>query len=338
MDGFEVSSGIVVMAATNRPDILDPALLRPGRFDRHVTVDEPDVIGRRAILALHARAKPMAPDADLDYIARRTPGFTGADLANVINEAALLALREGHAEVRMAQLTEAIQRVLHGPRKRGHLLSSDERRRIAIHESGHALVAAGLGRLSDVSRVSVVARGRGLGSTMVSSDADRLVHTRSDLEGRMTIAMGGMAAEEVLLGEPSTGGEDDVEKVTDIAQQIAGRYGMSPHVGRVRILSRDSDVYLGGGSAVADVSGELLRDFDQETRRLVDVAYARASDLLAGNRQHLEQLAAALEGAETLEGAELEGLLRGVRTFQDMVPTAAQEVQDGAGPGLPAGR
>ena len=314
MDGFDVSAGVVVMGATNRPDILDPALLRPGRFDRHVTVDEPDLSGRLAILELHARNRPVAAGVDFAQIARRTPGFTGADLANVINEATLLALREGHTEVRMAQLTEAIQRVLHGPRRRGRLLTPEERRRIACHESGHAVVAAAAGHLSgEVARLSVVARGRGLGASMLAGDGDRLLRTRSELEDQLAISLGGMAAEEVLFGEPSTGAEDDIAKVTDLARQIVGRYGMSPQLGSIRVFSSDTDIFLGGDSGIDDVSNEILQEFYSEVRRLVDEAGGRARDVLVRHRIHLERLADTLLQVETLEGDELDALLVPVR-------------------------
>jgi len=320
MDGFEITSGIVVMGATNRPDILDPALLRPGRFDRHVTVDEPDLHGRQAILDLHAAEKPMAPDVDMEYVARRTPGFTGADLANVINEAALLALREEHVEIRLPQLTEAIQRVLHGPRRKGRLMTTEERKRLAYHESGHALVAAALGRLGEVQRVSIIARGRGLGQSIVSSEADRVLLTRSEMEDQLTIALGGTAAEEVRFGEPSTSAEDDIERVTDIARQMVGRYGMSVHMGNIRFIGKDSEVFLGGEAAsMAPMSGETMQAFDAEVKRIVDSAKQRALDILVYHQEHLERVSEQLEELETLEGSELEVMLAPVRPEMNFV-------------------
>jgi cell division protease FtsH len=333
MDGFEITSGIVVMGATNRPDILDPALLRPGRFDRHVTVDEPDLQGRQAILELHAASKPMSPDVDMEYVAQRTPGFTGADLANVINEGALLALREGHVEIRTGQLTEAIQRVLHGPRRRGRLMTTEERKRLAYHESGHALVAAALGRLSDVQRISVVARGRGLGQSMVTSEADRVLLTRSQMEDQLAIALGGTAAEEVRFGEPSTDAEDDIEKVSELARQMVGRYGMSPQLGTVRYMGRDVDVFLGGeAAAMVQVSGETLQAFDAEVKRIVDAAKQRAVDVLVYHQEHLEKLAERLEVQETLEGTDLEVLLARVRPEMNFAGTTpGVPSRDGSG-------
>ncbi|HEV7679890.1 MAG TPA: ATP-dependent zinc metalloprotease FtsH [Candidatus Dormibacteraeota bacterium] len=334
MDGFEVTSGIVVMGATNRPDILDPALLRPGRFDRHVTLEEPDRNGREAILELHARDKPLAADVDLEYVARRTPGFTGADLANVINEAALLALREEHAEIRMPQLTEAIQRVLHGPRRRGRLMTTEERKRLAYHESGHALVAAALGRLSEVQRVSVIARGRGMGQTIVSTEADRVLLTRGELEDQITVALGGTAAEEIRFGEPSTSAEDDIEKVSEIARQMVGRYGMSANMGALRFIGRDSDVFLGGeATGMVPISAETMQSFDTEVKRLVDAAKQRALDVLVYHQEHLERIAERLEELETLEGTELEMMLAPVRPEMNFVSAGVPIKPGGNGTG-----
>ncbi|MHB8718481.1 MAG: ATP-dependent zinc metalloprotease FtsH [Candidatus Dormibacteria bacterium] len=332
MDGFEITSGIVVMGATNRPDILDPALLRPGRFDRHVTVDEPDFNGRLAILELYARNKPLAEDVEMEPIARRTPGFTGADLANVINEAALLALREGHVEIRMSQLTEAIQRVLHGPQRRGRIMTVEERKRVAHHESGHALVAAALGRHNDIQRLSVVARGRGIGQTMVTGDADRVLLTKSELEDQMTIRMGGMAAEEVVFGEPSTSAEDDIERVTELARQMVGRYGMSTEVGCVRLMGRDVDVFLSSEAAtMTAVSGDTLQSFDREVRRIIDGARQRAIDLLVYHQEHLDRLAQRLEEMESLEGGDLEVYLAPVRPEMNFVAAGPAAVPRGNG-------
>ena len=315
MDGFEVTAGIVVMGATNRPDIIDPALLRPGRFDRHITVEEPDVHGREAILALHARNKPMAADVDLALLARATPGFTGADLANVINEGALLAIRGGHPDVRMGELQEGIQRVLSGPKRRGRLLTDEERRRLAVHESGHAVVAAAVGRPEEVQRVSIVARGRGLGQSTVSGDADRVLHTRGQMEDQMTVALAGMCAEELRFGEPSSAAENDIERATGLARQMAGRYGMSADIG-IRLLASDVDLYLGGGdgTGLATVSEQTLQLFDSEVRRLFEAARLRATHLLEVNRASLDQLTQIVERVETVEGPELAAQLASVRS------------------------
>ncbi len=308
LDGFEVSAGIVVMGATNRPDILDAALMRPGRFDRHITLEPPDAKGRRDILAVHTKGRPIAADADLDLAAKRTPGFTGADLASVINEAALLALRSGDAGgvIGQPQLSEAIQRVLHGPH-RGTLLTPEERHRLAVHESGHAVVAASAGRATDVQRVSVVARGRGLGAASVVGDS--ALATAGDLEARLRIAMGGIAAEVMELGESSTTAADDLEKATSTAREMVGTYGMSKALGRLKLLHH-SGGYLGNnGASVDDVSDATLNGFDDEVRRLLAAAEVQATHSLEANHQLLRSLAERLEEIETLEGDELDNFL-----------------------------
>jgi cell division protease FtsH len=309
MDGFAVSAGIVVMGATNRPDILDPALLRPGRFDRHVTIDAPDAEGRRTILELHARGKPVAPGVDFGRLARRTPGFTGADLANVVNEAALLAVRGGHAQVGSAELDEAVQRVLHGPQRRGRVLSEAERRRAAVHEAGHAVVAAAQGRAEDVHRVSILARGRGLGLTSVRRETDAVLITRAELEGQIAAAMAGLAAEELMLGSASTGAEQDLEQATDLAREIAGRYGLSERLGRARLLARDADAYLGGTTTLAPMAARTHEAFDAEVANLLDAGERSARALLDVHRDVLERLTQRLLDDETLEGAALAELL-----------------------------
>jgi cell division protease FtsH len=310
MDGFEVTSGVVVMGATNRPDILDPALLRPGRFDRHITVDEPDLKGRREIIKLHLGKRPMASDVDLELLARRTPGFTGADLANVANEGALLAVRHGDDIVSMHHLLEAIQRVVSGPQRRGHFMAPEERERVAYHESGHAVVATSLGLGEQVHRVSIVARGRGLGKSELAPDADRLLMTRSDLVNQMTVLMAGHAAEEVRFEEPSTAAESDIEKVTEVARQMIGRYGMSSVLGLVRLVGNDADIYLGGeSSTMATAAPATLQEFDNEVREAVALANQRAMRILGEQRPALDRLVERLLEVETLEGHDLEPFL-----------------------------
>ncbi|MGH9282869.1 MAG: ATP-dependent metallopeptidase FtsH/Yme1/Tma family protein, partial [Acidimicrobiales bacterium] len=304
LDGFEVNQGIVLMGATNRPDILDPALLRPGRFDRHVTLEPPEVHGRQAILELHAKDKPMADGIDFAHLAKRTPGFTGADLANVVNEGALLAIRQGSgAKVGMDQLNEAVLRVLHGPQRRGKLVTGEERRRLAYHESAHALVAAGLGQAGAIQRVSIVARsGRSLGSSVIASDDERVLFTTSELEARLCIAMAGAAAEALVFGDRSTTSEDDLAKANAMAREMVGLHGMSTEVGPLRLLSTDGG-YLGGEARLVDaVSGATLGAFDAAVRALVEAATARAGEILAANRDQLDRMADALEEQETLEG------------------------------------
>jgi cell division protease FtsH len=317
MDGFAVSSGIVVVAATNRPDIIDPALMRPGRFDRHITVDPPDGQGRSLILALHAAKKPLGPDVDLATLARRTPGFTGADLANVVNEAALLAVRGGSRVVHQTHLEEAVDRVLHGPQRRGRVLTADDRLRLATHEAGHAVVAAATGRAEDIHRVSILTRGRGLATTTLSSDADHAVVTQSMLLARLTTTLGGLAAEELMLGEPSTGAEDDLEQATELARNIAGRWGMSLELGRARLLASDAELYLGDASALGWLSTETHETLDREVRRLLDEAEADALRLLRVHRAALNGLVERLLAEETIEGEDLTDALARVQHSQN---------------------
>lgn len=312
MDGFEVEAGIVVMGATNRPDILDPALLRPGRFDRHITIDQPDAEGRKNILMLHARDKPIDPSVDFDYLAKRTPGFSGADLASVINEAALLSLREKKSTLEISELEEAIQRVLHGPKRRGRVLTADERSRTGYHEAGHAVVAAVLGYAEEVHRVTILLRARGLGSTTLQRDSEALLFTRTQLYEMLVRVMGGMAAEELIFGEPSTGAEQDVEQATEIARDIVGRYGMSPVIGRTRLLASDVDVFLGGEAGISNVSQSSHEEFDRQVKLLIDRAEQDAFSLLTRSRERLDALAERLIEEETLEGKTLEALLQGI--------------------------
>ena len=313
MDGFELSSGIVVIGATNRPDILDPALLRPGRFDRHVTLDRPDLLGRTKILALHAAGKPMSPEVDFAYLARRTPGFSGADLANVINEAALLTVRQSKSTIELGDAEEAIQRVLAGPSRRGRVLTPEERKRAAYHESGHAIVATASGRFDDVHRVSILARGRTLGTAGVHREDESALLTRSQLRGRLVGLMGGLAAEELVFGEPSTGSEKDIEQATSLARDLVARYGMSPKLGRARLLSRDVDEFLEADVPLAPVSAQTMHDVDGEVRRILDEAEQEATRLLVLHRETLELLTARLEAEETLEGTDLDAVLAAVR-------------------------
>ena len=309
MDGFSASEGVVVMGATNRPDILDPALLRAGRFDRHVTLDRPDRQGRLEILRLHARPRRLAePDADLIEVARLTPGFTGADLANVLNEAALLAVRGRAVAVARTHLEEAVERVLSGPRRRGQLISMEEKSRIAHHEAGHAVVAAALGQAGTVHKVSIIARGRGLGH-LATLGEEKSTFTRDELAARIAVAMAGFVAEELVYGQPSTGAESDLERATHLARDMAGRYGMS-RLGPVRILGQDQEVFLGRDYLQArDVSQPTLEHLDAEVLRIVEEQKQVAHDVLSAHRAALSALAEALAVRETVQGPELEQLL-----------------------------
>ncbi|MFN2593560.1 MAG: ATP-dependent zinc metalloprotease FtsH [Actinomycetota bacterium] len=321
MDGFDVSAGMVVIGATNRPDILDPALLRPGRFDRHITVDQPDHTGRQLILELHARGRPMAPSVDFDYLARRTPGFSGADLANVINEAALLTVRDARALVEMPELEEAIQRVLAGPKKKGRVLSEEEQKRAAYHESGHAVVAAAVGRASDVHRVSILARGRGLGLASIQKETDAVLLTKDQLMGQLVTAMGGLAAEQLIYGVPSTGAEQDLDHATDLARDMIGRFGMGTR--RRRLLAKEGDVFLGDTLPIAEISEQTHHEMENEIDAMLSEAEVHASRLLTEHRAILDTLATRLKSEETLEGPDLEAVLLTIKPDKTLVDDVA---------------
>ncbi|HEU0131794.1 MAG TPA: ATP-dependent zinc metalloprotease FtsH [Mycobacteriales bacterium] len=305
MDGFEVSAGIVVMGATNRPDILDPALMRPGRFDRHITIERPELEGRVHILKIHGRGKPLSPEVNLELIAEKTPGFTGADLANVVNEATLLTIRELRTEVTMKDFDDAIERVLNGPKRRGRVLSVEERQRTAFHEAGHVIVAAAAGRAQEVERVSILARGRAVATTRIQADDEATLLSRTQLRGKLVTLMGGIAAENLVFGEGSTGGEQDIEQATDLARDIVARYGMSPTLGPVRLMAKASDGFLGGDIPLADISVDTQREVDEEIRRLLAEAQAEATAMLSRHRTTLDSLASRLDQEETLEGEAL---------------------------------
>ncbi|MFN2607373.1 MAG: ATP-dependent zinc metalloprotease FtsH [Acidimicrobiales bacterium] len=313
MDGFSSGEGVLVLGATNRPDILDPALLRPGRFDRQVTVERPDAGGRLAILRLHAKGKRLADAAtDLPEVAAATPGFTGADLANVLNEAALLAVRDRATAVGRSHLDEAVDRVVAGPRRRATLFSDADKARIACHESGHAVVAAALGRTDSLDKLSIVSRGRGIGHLALLSGAT-VLPTRGDMETSITIAMAGIAAEELVYGEPSTGAEDDLQRATATARDMAGRYGMSERLGRVRVLSDAGEVFLGRDYLrTREVSQPTLEHLDAEVSRILSEQEQRARSVLLQSRAVLDSLAADLVLYETLRGDELASALASV--------------------------
>jgi len=314
MDGFEPAAGIVVIGATNRPDILDPALSRPGRFDRQVTVEPPDLEGREAILRLHARNRPIAAAVDYTALARKSPGFTGADLANVVNEAALLGIRAGKAEITMEEFDEAVLRVLGGPKRKGQFMTQQERSRVAYHEAGHAVVAASMGRLEDIHRISIVARSRSLGDAQSRKAwSERVLLTREELMGELTVTMGGTAAEQVAFSSTSTGAEDDIARATALAQSIAGRYGMSDRMGQVRLLEMDGSEFLGGTAVPTEMTtGTVLANLYDEVRSLVDTAASLAHSTLSLNRETLELVVAHLLDHESLEQEDLAHMLAGI--------------------------
>ncbi|GAB4516017.1 MAG: ATP-dependent zinc metalloprotease FtsH [Roseibium sp.] len=301
LDGFDPSSGIILLAATNRPETLDPALLRAGRFDRQVLVDRPDKPGRRAILDVHVKKIRLAPDTDLDQVAQLTAGFSGADLATLVNEAALLATRRNADAVRLQDFNEAIERVIAGLEKRSRILSDKERRTVAYHEMGHALVAANLDGCDPVHKVSIIPRGVGaLGYTMQRPTEDRFLMTTQDLDNRMAVLMGGRAAEDIVFGEISTGASDDIQKVTEVARDIVMRYGMERELGN-RVYSAQRQTFLGvPGGDVVELSDQTQREIDMAIRARVEQAFARAKDVLTAHRVELDEGAELLLARETL--------------------------------------
>ena len=311
MDGFDGASGVVVLAATNRPDILDPALLRPGRFDRRISVDLPDVRGRAAILSLHTQGKPIEAEVDLKQIARSTAGFSGADLANVVNEAALLAMRRGAAAIDCRLMSEAIERVVAGPQRRSRILSGAERERIAYHEAGHAVCATALPGADRVGKVSIVARGHGGGFTWFVNDDDAALATRTQLLDRIAALLAGRAAEELRYGEPSTSTSDDLVKAASIARRMVTELGMSDRIGPVAVLQVDPAGTPAG--ACIGMSERLSDEMDAELQRIVRDGLERATCVLRRNRAVLGDLARQLLACETLEGPSLQFALRRVK-------------------------
>ena len=307
MDGFDVTGGVILIAATNRPDILDPALLRPGRFDRQIAVERPDLSGREAILKVHAQGKPLAPDVDLTAVARRTPGFTGADLANVLNEAALLTARTGGTLVDDAALDEAIDRVIAGPQKRTRVMDDKEKSITAYHEAGHALVAAALPGNDPVHKITILPRGRALGYTMVLPDQERYSMPRSQMLNQLAYMLGGRAAEELIFHDPTTGASNDIEKATALARAMVMQYGMTERLGAIRYGKEQGEVFLGRDMGhVRDYSEEVAGAIDEEVRAFIEAAHQEAYEILVANRDVLDALVLALLEKETLDKAQIE--------------------------------
>jgi len=312
MDGFDTKTGVILIAATNRPDILDPALLRPGRFDRQIVVDRPDLQGRIDILKVHTRDKPLAEDVNLEVLARRTPGFTGADLANLVNEAALLAARHGKKKLDMEEMEEAIDRVVAGPERRTRLISDKEKEIIAYHETGHALVAHELPNADPVHKISIIPRGQALGYTLTLPTEDKYLVTKSELVDELAMLLGGRVAEEMVFGELTTGDQNDIEKATKLARKMVCEFGMSEKLGPLTLGQKQGEVFLGRDLVThQDYSDHVAYEIDREVRRLVDEAYARAEIILRENREKLDNIARALIERETLEKEELIALLEG---------------------------
>jgi cell division protease FtsH len=314
MDGFEMKDNIILIAATNRPDILDPALLRPGRFDRQVVVDRPDRKGRKKILEVHTRGKPLGKKIDLDALAGQTPGFTGADLANLINEAALLTARTGHREISMRELEEGIMRVIAGPEKKTRVMSEKERLITAYHELGHAIVGHLLPNCDPVHKISIISRGQALGYTISLPTEDKFLTSRAELTDTMAMTLGGRAAEEIVFGEITTGASNDLEKVTETAKQMVMRFGMSERLGP-RVFGHDrGQPFLGREfSSEPDYSDEIAREIDDEIRRIVESAHQTAKDLLNDKRDELDTISNILLERETIDSEQFVALLAGKR-------------------------
>ena len=307
MDGFDVTGGVILIAATNRPDILDPALLRPGRFDRQIAVERPDLNGRYEILKVHAKGKPITDDIDLMAVARRTPGFTGADLANVLNEAALLTARSDKTFIDDEALDEAIDRVIAGPQKRTRVMDEHEKTITAYHEAGHALVAAALPGNDPVHKITIMPRGRALGYTMVLPDQDKYSTTRSEMLNQLAYMLGGRAAEELIFHDPTTGAANDIEKATSVARSMVTQFGMTERLGAIKYGQEQSEVFLGRDMGhMRDYSEEVAAAIDEEVRGFIEAAHQEAYDVLVNNREILDAMVLALLERETLDKAEIE--------------------------------
>ncbi|TMD39619.1 MAG: ATP-dependent metallopeptidase FtsH/Yme1/Tma family protein [Chloroflexi bacterium] len=349
MDGFETNTHVIVIAATNRPDVLDPALLRPGRFDRHVTLDRPDIRGRRAILEVHARNKPFDGQVDLEVLARQTPGFSGADLSNLINEAAILAARNNKKAIGQLELEEAIARVIAGPERKSRMITEQEKNVIAYHEIGHALVAKSLPNADPVHKVSIISRGMALGWTMQLPTEDRYLVSRSELNDDMAVILGGRVAEELIFGDITSGASDDIGKATKLARRMVTEWGMSDKLGPLTFGHKEELVFLGRDlGEQRNYSEEIAGEIDQEVHRLVDAGYQRARKILTERRDKLVQLAEYLKTEETIEGWQMDAVLNSPdgkvperpapAKPEAQRPPQVQPKADDRGPEIPPGR
>ena len=319
MDGFEANEGVILIAATNRPDVLDPALLRPGRFDRQVVVPNPDVLGREQIVKVHMRKVPLAPDVDARVIARGTPGFSGADLANLVNEAALLAARKNRRLVTMAEFEEAKDKVMMGAERRSLVMTEEEKRLTAYHEAGHALVALNVPKHDPLHKVTIIPRGRAMGVTMSLPETDRYSHSKLELESRLAMAFGGRVAEELVFGPENvtTGAGDDIRKATEWARRMVTEFGFSDRLGPLRYSDNEEEVFLGHSvTQRKNVSDATAKIIDEEIRRLIETAEARAREILTDRRDGLDAIAEALLEYESLTGDEIQGILRGEPVYR----------------------
>jgi cell division protease FtsH len=316
MDGFEANGQVILIAATNRPDVLDPALLRPGRFDRQIPVERPDLKGREDILKVHAKNKPISKEVELVAYARRTPGFTGADLANVLNEAALLSAREGQKSIGNTQIDEAIDRVMAGPQRKSRLMSEEERRVTAYHEAGHALVAHALPHTDPVHKITIMPRGRALGYTMVLPDEDRYSTTRNQLLDQLAYSLGGRAAEELIFHDPSTGASNDIEKATALARAMVTQYGMTEAIGAIKLGTDAAEPFMGRDYGhQRDYSENVAAVVDAEIRKLIETAHQEAYDILESNRTILDEMVIKLLEIETLNKEEIAQIFTKVRSW-----------------------
>ncbi|MGI8649124.1 MAG: ATP-dependent metallopeptidase FtsH/Yme1/Tma family protein, partial [Rubrobacter sp.] len=310
MDGFDGKSGIIMIAATNRPDILDPALLRPGRFDRQIVVDRPDYPGRERILNVHSRGKPLGDDIDISTVAKGTPGFTGADLANLINEAAILAARHDKEVIEMEEMEEAVDRVIAGPERKTRLISVKEKEITAFHEAGHAIVGALLEHADPVHKISIIPRGQALGVTMSLPTEDRFMMSKSQMMHQLAMMLGGRAAEMVIFDEITTGASNDIERVTKMSRAMVTRYGMSEKLGLIAFGNPEGQVFMGRDfNSSPDYSDEIAFQIDREIRRIVDESYDTAEDVLLRNRELLDKLSADLIEHETVDAKHLKRLI-----------------------------
>jgi cell division protease FtsH len=339
MDGFDTNTNVIVVAATNRPDVLDPALLRPGRFDRQVVLDRPDIKGRREIMNVHIKGKPLDKTVDLDELARRSPGFSGADIANLINEAAILAARHNKKSIAMGDFNEAIDRVVAGPERRSRIITPEEKEIIAYHEGGHAVVQRVLPKCDPVSKVTIVSRGIALGYTMSLPSEDRYLHSKSEFEDKIAGMLGGHVAEEIVFGDTTTGASNDIEKATGLARAMVTQYGMSDKLGPLTFGKKDEMIFLGREiSEQRNYSDEVAAKIDAEVREIIDRAHDRAREALMSQREVLDRLAALLVEKETIESDEFESLFEGVlppRGGSGPTPRRRGEVGATEGDGVP---
>ncbi len=327
MDGFDPNIGVILIAATNRPDVLDPALLRPGRFDRRIVIDNPDAKGRKEILKVHTKGKPLTSDVDLDLLARRTPGFSGADLANLVNEAALLAARRNKTQISRSEFEDSVERVAMGPERKSRLIKDKEKRITAYHEGGHALVAKLLPDSDPVHKVTILPRGMAMGYVLSLPEDDRYMSSKSELLSKITMALGGRVAEEVVLGDITTGAESDLQYATELARRMICEFGMSENLGPLALGRRHGPVFLGRDLyEERNYSEEVAAQIDKEIRAIVEECYAKAKELIETNRDKLERIVVALLEKETIDGDELDAIINGTERPDAPPPTAAAPI------------